>query len=193
MRVLRCLFVTALATVGSSAWGVVTILVEQVGPDVVYSGSGQLDLTGLTPVTTYTNNNTLNLSSIDSSQPEFSNAVVGNIQVYTGFLYGPSNFGNDISVSAEVPNAATGDFFVIDEDQLMLPADYAGATILNFSGSFPNQSLSTLWLVPGTYKWNWANDQVYLQVAAVPEPATSALICAGIIGLLTATRRMQRI
>lgn len=171
--------------------------VQEVGPNVIATGSGSFDLTalsfvslGLLPASIYGN----------IGQMAFGNASQA---VYKGFT-GPSSFATGASglTFADTTSgpavalvAATGYFY--------LPSAYvSGTTLAASTDVFNNRSFASLGLVSGSYVYTWGSgataDRFVLNignpVAGVPEPASWAMMIAGfgaIGGALRHTRRRQ--
>ena len=154
----------------------------QVGSNVVATGSGPIDLTGL--------------SFFESRQEaagllpstNFVNTGPGSVVVihaYTG-ITGPSNFGSGGFTAA---SSGSGDLVGIDNDGkvLFVPLDYVSDSPLSDTSTYDGQTFSSLGVTPGTYKWTWgsgANQNFTLVIGAVvPEPSTWAMMLIGFAGL----------
>jgi hypothetical protein len=135
-----------------------TVTLRQVGPDVVATGSGAIDLHGLT----------------------FSGGS-GIAAYYFGHIIGPTSFGG-FPLSSSVITVSSGNFARIattgtHEFVLRVPAAYVSGTALSGSLTYGGASLVTLGVIPGTYKWTWgtgANQNITLQIKT-PGPASTAI------------------
>jgi PEP-CTERM motif len=148
----------------------------QNGADVVATGSGSYNLTALT----------------DSGEDVLTGGIFsgftvltfgpGTVKVYTG-ITGPANFGTGASFVARSSN--TGPVGGLGgQPSVLVPVGYVSGTQLGISTStWNNQTLASLGAVSGTYVWTWGNggtaDSLTLNVGAVPEPATWAMMIAG--------------
>ena len=127
-----------------------TVTLQQVGPDVVATGSGAIDLTGLT----------------------FSGGW-GLGAYYTGHTIGATSFGGFPLNSSSVITVSSGHFAYIrttgtHEFVLRVPG-YVSGTALSGSATYSGQTFASLGVTPGTYVWTWgtgANQNFTLQVAA---------------------------
>jgi hypothetical protein len=163
-------------SVSAKAQSSFTITLEQEGNDVVATGSGTMDLTGIT----YTGTDNV-ASFIDASA-----AVIGTgptvpaDDTYIG-LSGPISFGSGGSIFASTDsgdsvaiNASVREFFV--------PFGYVSNSELSSSATWDDTNLTDLDVTPGSYVWTWGtnNENSFtLDVVAVPEPSTWALMLAG--------------
>ena len=154
------------------AQAVYIVTVQQVGSNVVATGSGTLDLTGLTFV------ERVNSSSGDI-HPSIAllytgPTISGPVDFYFG-LTGPTKFGSGGEIFANSGSgqpvgltnfAAAGD--------LVVPAGYASGSALSDTTTWDNQTFTTLGVTPGTYEWTWgsgANQNFTLDIETVAVPA----------------------
>ena len=143
-----------------------TVTLRQVGPDVIATGRGAIDLTGLTFIST-TGDNFPGIEPVLGliGTGPFATRTDG----YQGFT-GPTNFGSGLVSS---PNTASGDFVEISAVglQLFMPLNYVSDTPLSNSMTFNNATFATLGVTPGIYEWTWgprANQNFTLVIPGVP-------------------------
>jgi hypothetical protein len=163
-----------------------TITLEQVGSNVVATGNGAINLTGLTFVTSGT-------LATNVIVPNLGIIQIGgnpNIDQYSG-LTGPTSFG---SGGTTLASSGSGDFVgLFGLDGLIdVPHGYVSGAALSDSMTFNSATFASLGVTPGTYVWTWGNgeNQNFTLVAAVPEPSTLALLAvtAG-LGFIAYLRR----
>ena len=129
-----------------------TVTLQQVGPDVVETGSGAIGLKGLTLRNSF-----------------FKRAF------YYGRIIGPTNFGG-FSLSIP-PTSSSGNWAGITISGISVPRFYVSGTFLSDSATYGNflapgfrdsgATLATLGVIPGTYVWRWgtgANQNFTLQI-----------------------------
>jgi hypothetical protein len=169
---------------------IVTLLQE--GSDVVASGSGTIDLAGLSPsCPTSCETNAGMLPRIGSISTGPVNGVPS--QFYTGFA-GPTSFGTG---DFTLPSSGSGDIVSIDGtfNILSLALDYVSGSALSDSSTYGNQTFSSLGVTPGNYTWTWGSgataDSFTLEIeaAAVPEPSSLLLGIALAALLIVPTSR----
>ena len=145
--------------------------VQQVGSNVVTTGSGSMDLTNLT------------VSFSGTGFPELiaDDAVLGvgstGGQPATAWhgISGPTSFGPG---SANIfANSGSGTVAGISGflNNVVVATSYVSGTSLGTStGTYNNQTISSLGFTPGTYEWTWGTgihaDDLIVQIG----PATSA-------------------
>ncbi|PYL77311.1 MAG: hypothetical protein DMF26_04565 [Verrucomicrobia bacterium] len=168
-----------------------SVTLEQVGSDVVATGSGPLDLTGLTLVVTY------------ASLPAQIFPVLGQIVTgsggatdgYQGSISGPTSFGGVFFTFA---SSGSGDSVGIfrDTSTLLVPSGYVSGTALSDSATYNNATFASLGVTPGTYVWTWgagANQNFTLQIgpAGVPDGgSTVSLLGFALLGLAALGRKL---
>lgn len=161
-----------LVALAGSAPGAVLITARQVGSDVVLTGGGSINTTGLTLVS---NTPSWVTPSLDTQSVR---AETGQATSYTGFS-GPSAVGSG-GVSA-FSSSTTGQPFGITQfnGRLFVPRDYVSGTPLLGTPTYSNRTLASFGLVDGTYTYTWGSganaDSLVIDIA-VPEPATLSLL-----------------
>lgn len=178
--------VAALAVSGlagpAQAGYVVTL--QQEGANVVASGSGPIDLTGLTFVVSDKLLHpavTADISGIETGPTGFTTG-----DAYNG-TSGPLNFGSGGQNDAD---SGGGDFVGIANStgNLLVPSGYISDSPLSDTATYDNQTFTSLGVTPGVYEWTWgrgANQNFTLDIVAgaVPEPSTWAMALLGFAGL----------
>ena len=157
------------------------VTLQQVGPDVVATGSGAIDLTGL------------RFSQSTSLNPAIRSGVLFGVcegacaYIYTGptsssvdsyyGASGPTSFGRGgflpaSSGSGDMVGMAAGDYYGVF---LSVPTGYVSGTALSDSATYSGTTLAALGVTQGTYVWTWgtgANQNFTLQILPAP-PATN--------------------
>lgn len=183
----------------------------QMGNNVVASGSGTINLTGLTRGSTFSTG-----SVIHPSIAEIVTGPSGTIDTYTG-LTGPASFGPGgttiassgtgvlVGVTSIVTTAASiSSAAALVAAELAVPSGYMSGGPLSDTSTYLNQTLASLGATPGTYTWSWntpgvsvssASDDTFtlvISAATVPEPSTVAQFGVGIAGLVLAGMYRRR-
>jgi hypothetical protein len=185
------------------ARAIVTLLVQQVGNDVVITGSGSANTTALTNEGTdndYTN--VLTDAQIYAGPDAFADGSGGggDVSLWSDITAGPLAFGSDPSVS-ENPDSGTGDLFGILADngsgasRLVLPSGYSSGTSLSGTSTFTGFTLAQLGLTPGQIStWSWGTggdaDSLRLEVAS---PVPAPLPIAGAAAAFCHLNRLRRL
>ena len=171
------------------------VTLQQVGPNVVATGSGAFDLTGLAVKARG--------SSPTLIEPFLGNIVTGSsnsCDVYGTTITGPNSFGTGIQAFA---NNGIGDIVGMlfnggHEPFLVVPVDYVSRTALSDSATYNNLTLITF-ATPGTYVWTWgdgADQRFTLQIESVGVPgvpdggSTVSLLGFGLLGLAALRRKL---
>lgn len=167
------------------------IQASEIGGNVVFTGSGSLNLAALTP------------SSLIAPNTSFVHASAGDItlgnpdatRLFAGILP-PGNFGSGEFTGL---TTTTGAQIGVLGTSLRAPLGYiSGAYLGTSTATFESSTFSSLGLAAGNYVWNWgqgaSSDTLTLQigdVSAVPEPATWGMMLLG-FGLIGGALRAQR-
>ena len=175
----------ALATATSSHAAIV-ISLQQVGANVVETGSGSANLAGLTFFVPALYGGEINPAASGLAALVGSPANILH-DSYIG-VAGPSNFGpGGLTFASSGSGSSFGIFFDSSTLSVMVPQGYVSGTALSGSSTFNAATFASLGITPGTYKWTWGAgataDSLTIQAgpaAAVPEPG-SAL--AGMLAL----------
>src|SRR5438093_7089079 len=174
-----------------SAYAGYTVTLQQVEPNVVATGTGVINLTGLT------------LSGSFSRDPQIDPCFCqdeGSASIYTGptsssvnryfGARGPRSFGSGPFTSA---SSGSGDMVGITTtifgDILWVPTGYVSGTALSDMAIYSGATLAKLGVTPGTYVWTWgagANQNFTLKILSAMLPAanitnssTRAFVLAG--------------
>ena len=182
--------VVMLVPTAADATPYVVKLVQQ-GGNVLATGSGAFDLTGLT-YEGVTATGTAALQAADGFLMIGSLANVA-IDSYTGYV-GPTSFGSGNTFIS--PDGATGDTVGIFGSSsfygfpnFWVPSGYASGGALSGTSTFDSASFASLGVTPGTYVWTWGVgadqsftlDIVSAAVPGVPEPAALGMFGLGVL------------
>jgi hypothetical protein len=164
----------------------VVIDITQVGSNVVITGSGTLDLVGLT----YDFSTCPPTEVVPLDNTVLIGTYAGAVDVYSGITTSPGSLGSGGTTAA---SSGSGDTFGIDDMTLDVPAGYVSGGALSGSSTFDSTTIASLGFTPGTYVFSWnssgvgaavADDSITVEVgSAVPEPSTWAMMCLGFAGL----------
>jgi hypothetical protein len=174
------------ATVSVDATPYVVTL-EEIGSNVVADGSGEVDLSGLTylssggPTGPYLN------PGLEGSQ--FVIGATNSFDIYARFT-GPS-FGTGSGTSA---STGTGDLvgFALNVQQLYVPFGYVSGDALSNSATWDDATFATLGVTPGNYTYAWGSlpDQSFtLEIGTTPLPAALPTFAVGLVALALLGRR----
>jgi len=153
--------VTPTPTPTSGASGNFNISVSQVGPDVVWSGSGSFNLTSLT-----LNENIPGVTG-GFNQP-FAQFIIGptspsGATTYSGssFTTFPTSFGSGGGLA---PSSSSGSLFGVVQTtgpsgprEVVVPPGYVSGTVISGSMTYNTQTIAGMGLSGGTYTWAWGS------------------------------------
>ena len=149
-----------------------TVTLQQVGFDVVATGSGAISLTGLTFSQSGSQDPLINSRGFIHTGPFSSSG-----DTYTGHIGGPTSFGSGGGGHA---SSGSGDMVGINGGifgtALIVPTGYVSGTALSDMATYSNTTLASLRVTPGTYVWKWgtgANQNFTLKILSAILPATN--------------------
>ena len=196
-RCAKALLIAAIASLATAtSFGAVTVTARESGGDVVFTSSGNLNLTDA-----IFDNGTIGTVGGLNSPTVFIVGPAATVPVDSyqfASLTGPPAFGTG---APRLPaTSGTGDVLGLNidieltantEGSLLVPDGYQSGEPLSGSATFAGKSFDTLGLTPGTYTWSWGTganaDSVTLQI--VPEPSAALL---SLVGLLAASMTRRR-
>jgi hypothetical protein len=171
-----------------------TMTMEQMGSNVVVTGTGAINLTGL---------NFRGSGDFIDTGVQANRALIGNLGMqlrfmddYMGYI-GPTNFGHG---GFFAPDTTSGDFVALfgSVGFLLVPHSYVSRTALSNSMTFNNATVASLGVRPGTYEWTWgdgANQNFTLIIigwAEVPAGgSTISLLGCALLGLVALRPRLS--
>jgi hypothetical protein len=153
--------VTPTPTPTSGASGNFNVSVSQVGPNVVWSGSGSFNLTSLT-----LNQNIPGVTG-GFNQP-FAQFIIGptspsGATTYSGssFTTFPTSFGSGGGLA---PSSSSGSLFGVVQTtgpsgprEVVVPSGYVSGTVISGSMTYNTQTITGMGLSGGTYTWAWGS------------------------------------
>jgi hypothetical protein len=174
------------------------VTLEQVGSNVVATGSGSIDLTDLTFQANFTSSNGAQISpDANVGYIETGPTTAEPINGYRGFT-GPFSFGTAAGTRANSGSGNTVAIEAFDNTIIEVPQGYVSGNPLSDSATYDNETIAKLGATPGTYVWTWGSgadaDSFTLQIGAVPAPVIGrglpVLLAIG--GLLFGAKLLER-
>jgi PEP-CTERM motif len=167
------------------------VIFEEDGSNVVETGGGTIDLTGLSTIGA----RQAVFPQIEPSLALFvSGTEFSEVTIYDG-VAGPSNFGSGGMTSA---SQSSGDGIVLGLGSLDVPEGYMSGSPLSETSTYLGANFASLGMTPGAYVWTWGTgehaDSLTINIVAggsVPEPSTWAMVLIGFAGLGYATIRRR--
>ena len=180
-----------------------SVTLQQVGSNVVATGSGPINLTGLTFAPS---GQVIDGAFIQPIAARIQTGPTGlvNFDLYRGLVTGPTSFGSGLTASA---SSGSGDFVGIQvfnfdgvgpNGILFVPQGYVSGAALSDSMIFNNATFASLGVIPGTYVWTWGtglpNQNFTLIIGGVGVPdggSTVSLLGFALLGLATLRRKLR--
>jgi hypothetical protein len=185
---LAIVIVSGLSLRPAQAGYIVTL--NEVGSDVVATGSGAIDLTGLT----FNFIHSGMLAGIGPSSATITTGpTLGSADVYFGIISGPTSFGSGQNTSASSGSGdAVGRVEAGPFDLILVPTGYVSGNALSDSSTYNNATFASLGVTPGIYEWTWgtgANQNFTLAVTTVPDSgSTISLVVMALTWLFGVSR-----
>jgi hypothetical protein len=166
---------------GRVAWADFIVTLTQQGSNVVATGSGEIDLTGLSLLIPAGSGGT-------AMFPGAGFIVVGPVSnfvdAYGGIISHPTSFGTGGNLPAD---SGSGDVVGATPVYLYVPSGYTSDSPLSDSATWDNLTFSSLGVTPGNYEWSWGtgtNQNFTLEIQAVPEPSLFGLVAVVLVAWL---------
>ena len=168
-----------LLAVAANAHAVYTITLVQTGGNVVATGNGSLNTTGLTLTGTVTTSGsgygaTGPISLGTGTSPAGLIALGALTPALSGLTSGAITFAD----------SSTGAPVFLSGSTLYLPAGYVSGSPLVNSSTFNAGTFASLGLTPGTRTLNLPNDTIVINVGAVATPAPTPIPTLGEYGVM---------
>jgi hypothetical protein len=128
------------------------VTVSQVGPNVVWNGSGSFNLSALSFVGVGTVG-----AGFNGNQALWAIGPnsVNNIDQYSGVTTYPSSFGTG-GVGVTSTSGSTFGILTGGGGRLLyVPTGYVSNTTISGSATYSSQTISSMGLTPGVYTWSW--------------------------------------
>jgi hypothetical protein len=177
----------------SSAQAAYVVTFEEVGSNVVETGSGMVDPTDLTSTAFGTNEERVSAGSATY----FSGGAGAIEHEFSGDISGPANWGPG-TPSPALPSSSSGAGvgFEAPAMGIWVPFRHVLGQPLSETSTYSDASFGSLGMTPGTYVYSWGTgahaDTLTIEIG-VPEPSTWAMTLAGFAGLgYVALRRKRR-
>jgi hypothetical protein len=181
----------------ATAHAAYVVTLEEVGSDVIASGSGTIDTTDLDLFSTGFSNANLDPSTavVQTGQNSEQIELYGPLFPLPP-LIGPTSFG---SGSQTLATSGDGDPVGLHGRGslpfVIVPQGYASGGLLSSTATFSDETFSSLGVTPGRYEWTWGSGAAadsFTLIIGVPEPSTWAMMLLGFVGLGFAGYRQRQ-
>lgn len=199
MTRLSILLLIGLLSAGSRpAFAGFIITATESGPDVVFSGSGTLNVSALTSI-----GSSNLLAGIDFGSEVLLGGDPSGFPAVNGYgaanqLTLPGSFGADLFTTASLGTGprvgvAVSAFSQQVAPAIVVPAGYVSGDPLSSTSTYSGKSFSSLRINPGTYTWSWGSGENAdsLTLMIVPESRTIGLLALALAALWAARSRFS--
>ncbi len=166
--------------------------IQEEGGDVVGTGAGNVNLSGL--VTAGSDDTAFAYMDASGANVAMGSTAVTSGDAWEGPLnWGPTSFGSGSLISA---TSSSGNVVALDggEETILVPTGYVSGTSLSNSATWSGASYSTLGLTPGTYTYTWGGGNIFtVDVLPVPEPSQYGALIFFALAALVVWRRLSRL
>jgi hypothetical protein len=150
------------------------VTVQQVGNDVVISGSGNFNTSGLTLSCTSCSTGSSGIDPFQNFISQIDNPIN---QIYTGTTFsGDTSFGTGGFTAADSGSGDSVAFYYsvfYGSWGLMVPSGYTSFDSLSYTTTYSNENYSTLGITSGTYQVTWPGGEYNVNVIPAPTPAST--------------------
>jgi hypothetical protein len=187
-----CAAIAGLFIFSASAQAGFILTLQQVGSDVVATGSGALNVSGLSLsnagfISSARMNPSSDLIALNGGFDRELFSIAGPPQTFGtgGFTFASSSSGSTVGL--------------LNGSTIIVPQGYVNDTSLSGTSTYTAATFASLGLTPGIYQWTWGAagpDQNFtVDIEAVPEPGTwaASVLAAGTILYLACRRHTQRL
>ena len=186
--------ITVLLLASSFSQAAITILMEQVGGNVVATLSGAINVLPGAPTQS---GNMGAYNGVRASGPTMTFGLTPRpfntstpMNYYTATSV-PNNFGTGTTLLQATSSTAptTMAFRNISSNNIIIDQTYVLGTAVTSTMTWASQTFISMGVTPGTYVWGWTGDSVTLNI--VPEPSAFSLMVLGVGGLAMLRRRRE--
>jgi len=185
--------VALFAVICPSAQATYIATLDQVGADLLVTGTGSIDFTDLTFINSLSNG----FPNIEASVAQLRlGSPFSTVSQYSG-ISGPTSFGSGTMFNT-FADSGSGNLVGVAGSigRITVPTSYTSGTPLGIStATWNNESFASLGITPGTYVWTWGSgihaDSFTLNILqpnSVPDSGSTVALMLGAVGTLVAFR-----
>jgi len=158
-----------------------TVNLRQVGSNVVATGSGAINLTGLT----FFAPGVAEFSQMTANSGQITTGAAGvNVDLYRGFT-GPTSFGSGSQFVANFGSGAFVGIFGSGFVGLIVPQGYQSNAALSSSSTWNNATFASLGVFTGAYAWTWGsglpNQEFILEIGRAEAPDGGSTVSLSVL------------